>query len=328
MTDLEQGGQVSRRQALKLGGMAGATSLALGGTLLGGAGGAAAAPLAGAQAAASTPGHLPVKEIESIIRAQGTVSNGVLNIEIDRDDIPHVHKEGVPIKPAFQINGNLCFQAMSNGSVMFNGDLAFKAGELNPAIDQMLKHGMAWQAMHQHLWGLHPMVWFMHMRMRGPARKVAEACRAVLSVTSTPLPQAPPKHPTTPLDPHRLAKIIGQPATVGASGVVGISVPRRNPIILAGVHISPFLNVYIPVDFQPLGGDKAVVVPDMGMTAEEIPKAVGVMRAQGWEQNCLYNQETDEHPQLYFDHMFKVGNAYELAKEVRRGLEQLDVVIH
>lgn len=33
-------------------------------------------------------------------------------------------------------------------------------------------------------------------------------------------------------------------------------------------------------------------------------------------------------PQLYFSHQFKVGNAYTLAEEVRRGLEHLDVVIH
>jgi hypothetical protein len=35
----------------------------------------------------------------------------------------------------------------------------------------------------------------------------------------------------------------------------------------------------------------------------------------------LYNQETDEHPQLYFDHLLKVGNAYDLARELRRGLD-------
>lgn len=97
------------------------------------------------------------------------------------------------------------------------------------------------------------------MRMRGSARAVAEACHAVIGVTSTPLPQAPPKHPTTPLDPKRLSAIIGQPATVGASGVVDIEVPRRNPITLGGVRISPFLNVYIAVTFEPLGESRAVV---------------------------------------------------------------------
>lgn len=255
------------------------------------------------------------------------VTERVLQIEIDRDDIPDVHKEGMPIKPAFEINGTVCFQALSDGSVVLNGDMAFKAEELNPAIDQMLKHGLVWQAMH-HLWGLQPMVWFMHFRGRGSAPKLAEAVRAVVSVTSTPSPQAPPKHPATPLDAKRLSKIIGQPATVGPSGVVTIDVPRRDSIILGGVRISPELNVFTPVGFQPLGDSKAVVVPDFGMTASEIQKVAAVMRAQGREQDCLYNQETDEQPQLCFGHMFKVGDAYQLAQEVRRGLEQMNVVIH
>ena len=252
----------------------------------------------------------------------------MLNLEVDRDDLPNVRKDGVPIKPAFEINGNLCFQALADGSVMFNGDLCFKPEELNPAIDQMIAHGLTFQAMHQHLFSLEPQVWFMHMRGRGSARKLAEACHAVISATSTPLPQAPPAHPTTPLDVRRLAKIIGATPSVGASGVVGFQLPQREPVILDGVRINPFLNIYTPVDFQPLGGDTAAVVPDLGQLAGQINGCAGVMRSQGWEVNCLYNQETDEQPQLYFSHDFKVGNAYQLAKEVRRGLEQTSVIIH
>jgi Domain of Unknown Function (DUF1259) len=315
----------SRRDALRLGGAAVGGLVAAGPLLAVTASADAATGDSGSAAAAA---RLPVAEIEAIIRAKGTFANGVLNIEIDRDDIPNVKKEGVPIKPAFEINGNLCFQALPDGSVMFNGDLAFKAEELNPAIDQIISHGLQFQAEHQHLFGLNPMVWFMHMRGRGTARALAKGCAAILSVTSTPLPQAPPKHPTTPLDPGRLAKIIGAPATVGASGVVSFQIPRRNPITLGGVRISPFLNVYIPIDFQPLGAQQAVVVPDFGQVAAEIDRLDRTMRGLGWEINCLYNQETDEQPQLYFSHDFKVGNAYQLAAEVRRGLEQLDVVLH
>jgi hypothetical protein len=45
------------------------------------------------------------------------------------------------------------------------------------------------------------------------------------------------------------------------------------------------------------------------------------MRKQGWFVGCLYNQETSETPQLYFAHMLKVGDAYALAREIRRGLD-------
>jgi hypothetical protein len=65
-------------------------------------------------------------------------------------------------------------------------------------------------------------------------------------------------------------------------------------------------------------------VPDFSMTADEVAPVVQHMQGMGWFQGCLYNQETDEHPQLYFDHMLKTGDAYALAKEVRAGLDLTD----
>jgi hypothetical protein len=82
----------------------------------------------------------------------------VLDITINRNDIPNVRKDGGPIKPAFEINGDLFFQPLSDGSVMFNGDLCFQPEELNPAIDAMTSHSLVFQAEHEHLFGLEPMV--------------------------------------------------------------------------------------------------------------------------------------------------------------------------
>ena len=64
----------------------------------------------------------------------------------------------------------------------------------------------------------------------------------------------------------------------------------------------------------------APVVPDLALVADEIQPVMRVMRARGWFVGCLYNQETDEHPQLYFTHQLKAGDAYRLAHEVRQVL--------
>jgi Domain of Unknown Function (DUF1259) len=314
---------LTRRNLLRAGSLA--TGMTVGGGLLSGAGNAAAlAP--GGTAAPSDTGPLPVTEIERIINARGTVSNGVLDIGLARADIPDVTKNGVPVKPGFEINGDLFFQAAPGGVVM-NGDLALKPDELGPAIDALVSHGLVWQAEHQHLVDLTPMVWFIHLRGHGPARQVAQGCAAVLAATSTPLPQSPPRNPTTPLDAKRLQRIIGSPASVGSDGVVSFAVPQRMPITLGGVRISPYLNVSTPINFEPLGGHTAACVPDFGMLATQINDVARVMAGQGWELDCLYNQETDENPQLFFSHQWKVGNAYQLAAEVRKGLEQTSAVL-
>ncbi len=49
------------------------------------------------------------------------------------------------------------------------------------------------------------------------------------------------------------------------------------------------------------------------------------MRSMGWQVGCLYNQETDEYPQLYWAHQFKAGDPYALAQQVRKGLDRLDL---
>lgn len=146
-------------------------------------------------------------------------------------------------------------------------------------------------------------------------------------MTSTPLPQAPPKNPHTPLPAAQIGEIIGATPSIGAKGVVSLQVPRAEPIFLAGMRINPYLNVSLPINFEPLPGGKAAAVPDFGMIPSEIQRLVGRMRGMDWDIGCLYNQETDEHPQLFFSHQFKVGDPVQLAHEIRQGLDLLNVAL-
>jgi hypothetical protein len=57
------------------------------------------------------------------------------------------------------------------------------------------------------------------------------------------------------------------------------------------------------------------------MSAGEVDPVCRTMRAQGFEIGCLYNQETGEHPQLYFAHMIATGEPQRLARAIRRGLD-------
>lgn len=67
------------------------------------------------------------------------------------------------------------------------------------------------------------------------------------------------------------------------------------------------------------------VVADFGTVADEVDRPVSHMRSLGWQVGCLYNQETDEYPQLYFSHQFTAGDPYTLASQVRSGLDLLNV---
>lgn len=274
----------------------------------------------------TTPSKDVQREIEDIIDAQGSASDGVFSIEIDREDITDVTLHGVPILPSFQINGALNFQSIGDGQVMMNSDMALKASELQAFINELIKHDIEFQAEHQHFYDFDPLVWFVHFRAKGDPGTIAKGVKAALNVTSTPFPQSMPVNPKTPLPADKIGRILGASPQIGANGVVNYNVPRAEPIRLGGVRINPYLNVATPIAFEPYrGGQNAAAVPDFGMIASEINKVVGKMQSQGWDIGCLYNQETDEYPQLYFSHQFKVGDAITLAKEIRNGLNLMNV---
>lgn len=285
-----------------------------------------AAVTASHSASSSTAAGLPVREMERIMQSDGTVSSGVLDFEITRPDL-HVTGGNPPVrfKTGFQIVHGIFFQSLGSGKAILNGDVALKAGEIQPVIDTLLSRGIAFQAEHQHFYDLSPMVWFIHFRKTGDPLRLARDARAVVATTSTPLPQHSPAHPTTPLPAQRLGAILGGDATVGENGVVTVTVPRRHGVLLGGVRISPELNVATAIEFQPLGGaGRAAVAPDFSLTASEIQPVMRIMRGYGWEVGCLYNQETDEHPQLYFSHQFKTGDPIRLAREMRQALDRTD----
>jgi hypothetical protein len=274
-------------------------------------------------------GKLPADKMQAVLQAEGTVSKGVLGIDINRDDIGPVQgPEGVTFTPSFEINGTLTFEPLGDHLAFFNGDLALLPQEANPFIDAIIANGLTFQAFHQHFIEMNPPIWFIHWRGVGRPVELAKAVRAVLDVTATPFPQTMPKHPKTPLKPEKLAAILHGSAQVGDNGVVTVTVERRDRIVIGNpqgnVLASPESNIYTDIMFNPRGGSVADVAPDFSMTGPEVERVVRRMRGQGWFVGCLYNQETEEHPQLFFSHQLKTGDAYALAHEVRRGLDLTD----
>ncbi len=305
-----------------------ALGLALGGTLAAAFG--AASPLRAANAGATSgQDDVPVSEIERILQAPGQLSEGVLDISLGRTDLvgvtgpmgPSGQGPRIPFNAGFELNGDFYFQSLGDGKVIMNGDFGFLPHEINPAIDMMLRGGLQFQALHQHYYGLEPMVWFMHMRGIGAPLDLAHALAAVVQTTATPLPQKKPDQ-STPLDKDGLGRILGASADVALNNVVAVTVPRTDAIRLGGVQVSPHLNVSTNINFQKLPDGRTAAAPDFSMTESEITGVMTIMRAQGWIVHCLYNQETDEHPQLYYAHMLKVGDELQLAREIRAGLDR------
>jgi hypothetical protein len=314
----------SRRHALVLGGGAAAGALVAGG---GGLAQAAAREAASPKGLLKQSGSLPLKGMEGILEIEGEATEGLAHFPVARDDAKSVKGPlGLEFSSSFEINGDLYFQPLGHGKQAFlNGDVPLKPEELNPFIDGLLANGLTFQAMHQHYFDLSPMYWFIHFRGLGEPLAVTRAIKAALGATAISFPQKQPKNPATRFDAKRLGKILHGSASVGEEGVVTVDISRKHPVAIAGVEVNPDANISTGVQFKPHGkGQDAAGAPDFAMTSSEVMPVVRRMRGFGWQVDCLYNQETAESPQLYFSHMLKTGDVYELAAEIRKGLDVTD----
>jgi hypothetical protein len=319
MTDIDTTRGISRRRALAL------TGATAGGLLVTRAG------LGSASAATrlrSKHGSLPAEAMQRALDAEGSTTNGILGVNVSRDDIGTVQGPmGVPFKAPFQLEHDLFFQPLGDKRAFFNGDVALKPEEINPVIDAILANGLVFQALHQHFFDLSPMVWFVHFRGVGEPVKLARAVRKVMAATATPLPQKAPTNPTTPLDVKRLKKTLHGDAEVAEEGVVTVDVSRADKIAIEDIRVEPEVNISTNIQFKPLDGtdQNVAVAPDMSMTSAEVDPVIRLLRRYGFEIGCLYNQETNEHPQLYFAHAIKVGNPYTIAAQIRHALDHTKV---
>ena len=265
---------------------------------------------------------LPKSDLEKALGISAKETKDVLEFDIARTDIGEVKgPEGVQFSPAFEIGGSIFLQSLPKHKAILNGDMALLPDEVNPFIRSLLANGLTVQAFHQHFPMMQPQIWYVHFRGKGDPLQLVKSTRIAFSKTAIPFPQTSSKS-KSPLDAKRLGKILHGEAEVGEDGVVTVLIPLKNPMKLDGVTISPQLNVSTHVDFKPTGGNNAIAVPDFAMTASQIdPVLKRMTNDQNWLLGCLYNQETDEEPQLFFSHLLKQGDAYQLAEEIRKGLD-------
>ncbi len=241
--------RVTRRRALAIGGGA-ATAGLLTGVPFGGS------ALAASKGGLKQHGKLPAAEIQKIVQAQGTLTDGVLSIDIDRDDLGKVKGPlGVTFTGSFELDGTLTFEPLGDNLAFFNGDLPLKPDETQRFIDALIANGLTFQAFHQHYIEMSPQIWFIHWRGVGEPLKLAQAVHNVLKATGTQLPQTMPSKPKSPLDAKRLGKILGGDAQIGSDGVVTVSVNRRDTIVIGGVHASADSNIATDIEFKPRSGE-------------------------------------------------------------------------
>ena len=136
-----------------------------------------AAPPA-AQPAAAAPASLDTASLAKTIGHEGEQSGPVYKITMGRDDID-LREHGAKINARMGLNTWAAF-AGTDADAMVAGDVAMLAPEVTPVLKALRSNGIEVVAIHHHMTGTSPTVFFLHYYGTGPASKLAAGVRAAV----------------------------------------------------------------------------------------------------------------------------------------------------
>jgi hypothetical protein len=130
-------------------------------------------------AAAGSAGFgLDTARLASALGYAGKVTGGVYQVSVPRAE--QVRVAGMEIPPAMGVATALNFQPTDKGKAAITGDFVLTADEVNPVIRSLREGGIEVTALHSHMLGEEPRLYFMHFWANDEAVKLARTLHAAL----------------------------------------------------------------------------------------------------------------------------------------------------
>src|ERR1700716_2067855 len=187
----------------------------------------------------ATAQEIDWEKVDDTFGRKPPVSGEVARYGFPRTDLT-VPLDGVTIKPALALGGWVAFKPM-HGEAMVMGDLVLLETEINPVMLKLIEGGLEITAVHNHLLRATPATFYMHVGGHGDPARMAAVIRDALGVSKNPLAAATTgasAPPAIDLDTAQLDQLIGVKGQANG-GVYQFNVPRRDPVMEAGMQIAP-----------------------------------------------------------------------------------------
>jgi hypothetical protein len=121
---------------------------------------------------------LDTNALNAALRGQGKIAGGTYQFGFPRAE--QVTEEGMSVPPSLGLATAINFQPTSNGRAVATGDFVLIESEVTPVLTELRKDGIDVTALHNHLTGEQPRLFFMHFWGNGNAVAVARGLRAAL----------------------------------------------------------------------------------------------------------------------------------------------------
>jgi hypothetical protein len=140
-------------------------------------------------AAAAAPLGIDQAGVEKAMGYSGKVNGGILQFSVPRAE--NIMENGMESPPAMGTATAINFQPTGGGKAAISGDFVLLATEVNPVIRALRKNGIEVEAVHNHMLGDEPHMYFVHFWADDDAVKLATGLRAALDATNSQKPKMP-----------------------------------------------------------------------------------------------------------------------------------------
>jgi hypothetical protein len=126
-----------------------------------------------------TSGQMDTAKLAKIVGHEGEQSGQVYKITIGRADV-NLKEMGATINARMGLNTWAAFYG-SDVNAEVAGDVAMLANEVTPVLKALRSNGLNVVAIHHHMTGTQPTIYFLHYWGTGPAEKLATGFKAALN---------------------------------------------------------------------------------------------------------------------------------------------------
>lgn len=121
------------------------------------------------------PGKIGAAAVENLLGHKSVTKDGVVKVSIGKEGIMH----GVKVGEQMGLNTWAAFSGSDEMAVV-DGDFIMTGEEVQPVMHALRKAGIRIVALHNHMIGEQPQVFFLHFWGKGPTQELAKGVRAAL----------------------------------------------------------------------------------------------------------------------------------------------------
>lgn len=137
----------------------------------------------GSPAAAAPPAlDLDTAALDRAMGRSGKANSGVYQFTFPRAE--RIVEEGMEEPASMGTGTGINFQPLGGGRAAATGDFVLLASEVDPVMRALRSSGIEVTALHSHMLGEQPTLYFMHFWGLGPAAQLASGLRGAVNLTN------------------------------------------------------------------------------------------------------------------------------------------------